>query len=51
MNSIPKAKITKRKLAEPAFKKAPRITGLDDASSKGRFVQYVLRKYNRAEGY
>lgn len=24
---------------------------LDDAASKGRFVYYVLRKYNRAKGY
>lgn len=39
MNSIPKAKITRRK------------QDLDNAASKGRFVQYVLRKYNHAAGY
>ena len=28
-----------------------RFQDLDNAASKGRFVYYVLRKYNRAEGY
>ena len=64
MNGIPKvkqAKIIKRKIAEPEFKKPRKIAGLeflhnyykdlDNAASKGRFVYYVLRKYNRADGY
>lgn len=28
-----------------------RFQDLDNAASKGRFVYYVLRKYNRADGY
>lgn len=43
MNSVPKAKITKRKLAEPAFKKAPRITGLD-------FLNNYYKKLEEAHG-
>lgn len=43
MNSIPKAKITKRKLAEPAFKKTSRISGLD-------FLRKYYKKLEEAHG-
>lgn len=44
MNNVPKAKITKRKLAEPAFKKSsPRISGLE-------YLSNYFKKLDEAHG-